>query len=109
MQTSGDGRYLVLTTTTPIVPPTPTTAGSLPIDADTVELIRVSTNTAGIGGNGDNLDATIAQAAPNHAPRHQYGDHQKRRNDSLSSPEQLSPQDGNGLSDVYLWSWARST
>ena len=34
---------------------------SIRYDAVTGELIRVSTNTAGIGGNADNRNATIAQ------------------------------------------------
>ena len=106
MQTSGDGRYLVLTTTTPIVPTdTDNSRDVFRYDADTGELIRVSTNTAGIGGNADNLNATIAQSAPIHAPHH-INTAITRNGEMIafSSPEQLSPQDGNELSDVYLWS-----
>jgi hypothetical protein len=74
-------------------------------DADTGQLIRVSTNTAGIGGNADNLDATVAQSAPIHAPHHINTAITKNGEMiAFSSPEQLSPQDGNELSDVYLWS-----
>ena len=70
MQDSEDGRYMVLMTTSPIVPTdTDNSRDVFRYDADSGELVRVSVNTSGIGGNGDNRDATIAQAAPTHLPR----------------------------------------
>jgi hypothetical protein len=108
MQDSEDGRYMVLTTTSPIVPTdTDNSRDVFRYDADSGELVRVSVNTAGIGGNGDNRDATIAQAAPTHPPAAHHINTAITRNGEMiafSSPEQLSPQDGNELSDVYLWS-----
>ena len=108
MQDSEDGRYMVLVTATPIVPTdTDNSRDVFRYDADSGELVRVSVNTAGIGGNDDNRDASIAQAAPAHPPAAHHINTAITRNGEMiafSSPEQLSPQDGNELSDVYLWS-----
>jgi hypothetical protein len=99
---------MVLTTASPIVSTdTDNSRDVFRYDADTGELIRVSVNTSGIGGNDDNRDASIAQAAPAHPPAAHHINTAITKNGEMiafSSPEQLSRQDGNELSDVYLWS-----
>ena len=112
MQTSGDGRYLVLTTTTPIVPTdTDNSRDVFRYDADTGELIRVSINTAGIGGNGDNLNATIAQSAPISTAPHHINTAITRNGEMIafSSPEQLSPRTATNSPTSTSGARARST
>jgi predicted heme/steroid binding protein len=108
IQQSENGRYMVLVTATPVVPTdTDNSRDVFRYDADTGQLIRVSVNTSGIGGNDDNRDASIAQASPAHPPEAHHINTAITKNGEMiafSTPEQLSRQDGNELSDVYLWS-----
>ncbi len=97
-QTTSDGRYLVFTTANHLVPTDTDTARDVyGYDADTGTLTRVSVSTSGGGGNTDTFDASIT-SRPAIA------------NDGsvvFTTVAPLSPLDGNGESDVYLWSAGR--
>jgi hypothetical protein len=93
-ETTPDGRYLVFTTVSPMVPTD--TDNALDVyryDAVTGELIRVSTDASGVGGNTDGLDAEIS-------PR---GVSNNGQEVVFTTSEALSANDGNGAPDVYIW------
>ena len=107
-QTTPDGRYLIFLTDTPLLPTdTDEAIDVYRYDADSGLLTRASTRLTGVGGNGD-FDAQISNRAflgeskviPHHPNSAISDDGQKV---VFSTPEPLSPIDGNNGSDVYLW------
>jgi WD40-like Beta Propeller Repeat len=103
-QATPDGRYLVFTSASQLVEADTDSASDVyRLDADSGELIRVSTNVFGVGGNGP-FDAEISHAAEHHPTTAISDDGQKI---AFTSTEALSPADGNGEPDVYLWTPAR--
>jgi hypothetical protein len=108
-QVTPDGRYLALDTATPLL--ATDTDNAIDIyryDADTGEMIRASTGPTGTGGNADGFDANFAS----------FGNLGLRNNTHyvisdngqkmvFSTAEALSPLDGNGGPDIYLWTPGR--
>ena len=104
-QTTPDGRYLVLTTASSLVPTDTDTSRDVYLyDAGDGVMTRVSTDTSGVGGNADGLDASIASGAGEVQRRHS---HPAVTDDGkmivFTTREALSPLDVNGAPDVYLW------
>jgi hypothetical protein len=97
-QATPDGRYLVFSTASQLVSTdTDETRDVYRYDADTGELTRISTNVFGAAGNGEGFAAQI-------------GAHAVSDDGSaivFSSAEALSPLDGNGEPDAYLWKAGR--
>ncbi len=103
-QTTEDGRYLVFSTTTKLVSSGPgkdddVQADLYRYDAQFETMVRVSTSVTGSGGNGPGFDVV--------APRSS-----RRSASSMSADgsmvvfetgEALSPEDTDGVADVYLW------
>jgi hypothetical protein len=110
-QTTDDGRYLVLSTSSPLVDSGPgaDTDDARDIyryDAQTGALARLSTGGDGDGGNEAGLDATISPVG------YQTSRATIRSRTAITSDagtavfltsESLSDQDTNGTSDVYAW------
>jgi hypothetical protein len=93
-QTTPDGRYLVFTTASQLVPTDTDTARDVyRYDIDTHQLTRVSTNVFGVAGNGAGFDANVVKSTVS-------DDGQKI---VFTTIEALSPADGNAEPDVYLW------
>jgi hypothetical protein len=97
-QTTDDGRYLLLFTTTALVgsgagADTDIATDVYRYDADTRQVIRISTDDAGTGGNGPGLDASTQAAA-------MTADGQTV---VFQTSEGLSPSDVDGAQDIYLW------
>jgi hypothetical protein len=107
-QTTPDGRYLVFLTATPLLPTdTDEAIDVYRYDAESGLLSRVSTRLTGVGGNGEfdvqisSLSATPSgQFRARHVNSAISDDGQKV---VFSTPEPLSPVDGNDAKDVYLW------
>ena len=102
-----NGRYLLFMSTGRLVETD--TDNALDIyryDADTGELQRVSTDFSGVGGNADGLSGYLPSNTTN---RH---DHPAMSDDGeeivFTTAEALSPDDGNGSYDVYLWKKGRT-
>jgi hypothetical protein len=88
-----DGRYLAFTTANQLLDTDTDAARDVyRYDADTGELIRASTNAFGVAGNGDFDAATTNSAISDDGQKIVFG-----------TAEALSPIDGNGEGDVYLW------
>lgn len=114
-QATPDGRYLVFTTASPLVATdTDTSRDVYRYDTDSGTLVRVSINVAGVGGNADGADASIASTDSNRAlgydsPSQLPGPHPHGAITSdgktivFETSEALSPLDLNGGPDVYLW------
>jgi hypothetical protein len=109
-QTTADGRYLVFTSASQLVPTDTDNARDVyRYDADTGAMTRVSTNIFGVAGNAEGADASIIRdTKSNIAPT--VGDHHSHPAVSddgeaivFTTREALSPLDGNGQPDVYLW------
>jgi hypothetical protein len=102
-QATDDGRYLVFSTTTPLVSSGPgeDTDGQADIyryDAESETMLRLSTSVTGSGGDGP-FDAGILRASQRPA-----GDVSADGSMVVfATAEALSPQDTDGVSDVYLW------
>jgi hypothetical protein len=97
-QSTPDGRYLVFTTASQLAETDTDNAREVyRYDADTGELTRVSTNVFGIGGNGP-FDSSISAGGA-------ISDDGGKI--VFTTAEGLSPADGNGELDVYLWAPAR--
>jgi hypothetical protein len=99
-QSTPDGRYLVFVTATQLVDTD--TDAALDVyryDAETGEMLRVSTNIFGVAGNGNDFGAGVSPSAVT-------DDGQKI---VFSSGEALSPVDGNGAGDIYLWTPTRGS
>jgi hypothetical protein len=94
-QISADGRYLVFAAYHPMVETD--TDNSMDIyryDAVTGEMARVSVDTAGVGGNADFTDASLG---------YRYALSNDGQQVVFTTTEALSPEDGNGGSDAYVW------
>jgi hypothetical protein len=103
-QTTAGGRYLVFSTTSALVSSGPGAdtdgrADMYRYDAESETLQRVSTSITGSGGNDTGFDAVARRPS-------------RRSASSISADgsmvvfqtaEPLSPQDTDGVSDVYLW------
>lgn len=94
IQTTPDGRHLVLNTASQLLDTDTDTARDVyRYDVDTGQLTRVSTNVFGTAGNGD-FDARLPVDSA-------VSDDGKKI--AFTTTEALSPADGNGEPDVYLW------
>jgi hypothetical protein len=94
-QITPDGRYLVFTAYHPMVETdTDNSADIYRYDAVTGEMTRLSVDSAGVGGNTDFSDAELgySNAVSNNGQQIVF-----------TTNEALSPEDGNGASDAYLW------
>ncbi len=100
-QSTPDGRYLVITTPSQLLD-TDTDNGRdvYRYNTDNATLTRVSIGTSGGSGNADGFDVKLARGALSVS------------NDGeaivFTTNEPLSPLDGNGESDVYLWRAGRA-
>ncbi len=95
-----DGRYFLFRSISPLTATDTDNATDIyRYDLVTSELVRVSVDPAGTGGNGDGLDANIPQAGEHTHPSI-TDDGQEV---IFFTPESLSSDDGNGASDIYLW------
>ena len=100
-QLTVDGRFLVFTTASPLVPTDTDNARDVyRYDALSGGVVRVSTALTGTGGNVDGFDAAIG-------PPSKYQSHPAATESGemivFTTAEPLSPVDGNGTPDVYLW------
>ncbi len=111
-QVTPDGRYLIFTTTSQLVETDTDSARDVyRYDADSVEMARVSTGVSGAGGNGEfdaRLGASVefasvpfASSSTLHHSHFSISDNGELIVFLTSEP--LSPLDGNGGSDAYLW------
>jgi hypothetical protein len=102
-----DGRYLVFTTASQLVPTdTDNAADVYRYEFATGTLLRVSTNISGVGGNGDGLNAEIFDTTFFFEFRRRSLHPAVTDNGQaivFTTSEGLSPLDGNEASDVYLW------
>jgi hypothetical protein len=91
-QATRDGRDLVFGTANQLVPTDTDEAGDVyRYDAVNGELTRVSTNVFGVAGNDHGVDARFLGVSDDGGAI------------VFSTGESLSPADGNGEPDVYLW------
>ena len=100
-----DGRYFVFPSYAPLTPSDTDNAQDIfRYDDVTGELSRISVGTSGAGGNEDGMDANIPQDAEH--------THPSITDDGqiivFSTSEALSPDDGNGAPDVYIWKNGRT-
>jgi hypothetical protein len=104
-QITPDGRYLVFTTANQLLDTDTDTARDVyRYDADTGDLTRASTNVFGVAGNGDGFDAAADLLTDHNSHATVSDDGQKI---VFTTTEALSPADGNGQPDVYLWTPGR--
>ncbi len=96
---TSDGRYLVFRPYSQFVPTdTDNAADVYRYDAVTGELSRVSVDAAGVSGNTDGLDAEMtASTISNNGEEIIF-----------TTTEALSPNDGNGALDIYIWKEGRT-
>jgi hypothetical protein len=100
-QVTPDGRYLLFNSRDSFVPTdTDTSADIYRYDAKTDNMTRISTGASGTGGNGDGFDAVIAEPSE-HQKHPAIADDGQRI--VFTTKEALSPLDGNGATDTYLW------
>ena len=110
-QTTPDGRYLAFLTANQLVPTDTDNARDVyRFDADADEMVRVSTDVFGVGGNADGFDAAIdagTSASGDAASVSQHHSHPSISDDGssivFSTAEPLSAADGNGEPDIYIW------
>lgn len=101
-QTTPEGRYLVLQTAGRLLPSdTDESTDIYRYDAVTGEMARVSTGVSGAGGNGE-FDAELSVSHFVHNSHPSISDNGKLI--VFATEEALSPLDGNGEPDAYLWS-----
>ena len=106
-QATPDGRYLIISTGSQLVPTDTDNARDVyRYDADTGVIARVSTNTSGVGGNAASFDAVI-HARIGGLGTVSHSTHVSVSEDGeaivFTTSEPLSTLDGNGEPDVYLW------
>ncbi len=105
-QTTPDGRYLLLITASQLVATdTDSSADIYRYDADSEEMARVSTAVSGAGGNGE-FDARVGQVVTGGFSTPHHSHFSISDNGQLIvflTSEPLSPLDGNGNRDAYLW------
>jgi hypothetical protein len=106
-QTTTDGRYLAFTTATPLVDrgPGADTDGRADMyryDAASQTMQRISTSVTGSGGNDPGFDvlSNSETAIRGSVP---YGISADGSMVVFATAEALSPQDTDGVTDVYLW------
>ena len=109
-QSTPDGRYLALQTGTPLLATdTDAAADVYRYDADTGELLRVSTAASGTGGNDDSFDASISRPRLGETTGRTFiNDSSPTLSDDggvigFSTDQTLSPRDANDEGDLYLW------
>jgi hypothetical protein len=112
-QTTADGGFLIISSFAPLVPGDTDTARDVyRYDAAADRLARLSTDTDGVGGNTEGLNAEIsapgiAKNEPSHRSRSAItGDGEEV---VFITSEALSPADTNGALDAYLWRSGRLT
>ena len=94
-QITPDGRYLVFMAYHPMVETdTDNSVDIYRYDAVTGEMTRISVDTAGVGGNTDFSDAELGYSSSVSDNGQQV---------VFTTSEALSPEDGNGGPDAYLW------
>ncbi len=95
-----DGRYFLFSTHAELTPTdTDNAADIYRYDDVTGELIRVSVDASGTGGNGDGFNAEMPQAAEfTHPSITSDGEEVV-----FATSEALSADDGNGAPDAYIW------
>src|SRR6185312_8337224 len=108
-QMTADGRYVILSTASRLVPNDTDKARDVyRYDTVTGALIRLSTSVSGTGGNVNGADAVFTQYSNDDV----YGGRWWNTHDAISDDGQavvfettgaLSPLDGNGAKDIYLW------
>jgi hypothetical protein len=106
-QSTSDGHYFAFTAASPLVPTDTDSARDVYRynDEDGV-LVRVSTNTSGVGGNVDGLDATLDETGNDPEQSTPTPGRAVSSDGSaivFSTSDPLSPLDHNGAEDVYLW------
>jgi hypothetical protein len=111
VQVTPDGHYLALDTATPLLPTDSDNAADVyRYDADSGQLIRASTGATGTGGNADGFAAEFAGAFITHGAL-EHNSHYAISDDGqkivFNTAEALSPLDGNGGPDIYLWTPGR--
>jgi hypothetical protein len=110
-QITPDGRYLALDTAASLLPTdTDDAVDVYRYDTDTGEMVRASTGPTGTGGNGDGFAAKFPHpSSPSseieHNPNYSISDDGQKI--VFSTAEPLSPVDGNGEPDAYLWTPSR--
>ncbi len=112
-EATADGRYLVLSTATPLtLTDTDNARDVYRYDAESGEMVRVSVNVSGVGGNADDFDADFEGLSGNG-----YGRPLARTALSadageivFNTREALDPAvDGNDEPDVYMWKEGHTT
>jgi hypothetical protein len=107
VEATADGRYLLVTTTTPLVTSgaaadTDNVADVYRYDAQTGEWLRISTNTTGSGGN-----AEIGVLYPSRLAKGNIRQRRSITDDGhtivFQTDEALAPADVNNSADVYVW------
>lgn len=99
-EVTSDGRYFAFKALTPLTPnDTDNAADLFRYDDSTGELIRVSVDAAGTGGNGDDQNIGFT-AAKEHTHPGMTDDGQEI---VFTTSEALSANDGNGAPDIYIW------
>ncbi len=92
LQSTADGRYLIFSTANRLLASDTDEAYDVyRYDAGTGSLLRLSTNTAGTGGNTPGLDATGTSMTADGSSV------------VFQTAEALSPADTDGITDVYEW------
>jgi Tol biopolymer transport system component len=107
-QTTADGTVLVFTTASPLVATDTDNARDVyRYDAETGAMIRVSTNVLGVAGNAEGADARIQGDLIFNGHPTNHHSHPAVSDDGqaivFTTNEALSPLDGNGQPDIYLW------
>ena len=104
-QTTADGRYLVFSTTSALVSSGPgadtdTRADIYRYDAESRAMQRISTSVTGSGGNNPEVDTFSRSSQRGSVPADVSADGSTI---VFETAEALSPQDTDGVTDVYLW------
>jgi hypothetical protein len=107
-QTTGNGRYLVLSTSSPLVATDTDIARDVyRYDATTGEIVRLSADSTGSRGNTPGLNATFfpveSIGASTAVARPRTAMSADGSSVAFLTNESLSPADVNGAPDIYLW------
>jgi hypothetical protein len=106
VETTPDGRYLLINTTNPLVTigPAADTDGAIDVyryDADTGRWLRLSTDTTGTGGNAE-MEA-LSRGSTLFRDRPRVSITADGSTVVFQTAEALSPNDTDGVNDVYEW------